>query len=395
MALVRAERVLETSTTTGTGSLSLGGPVTGYRSFASVMATNDTAYYAIVAVDSSGRPTGDWETGLGTLTGATTLTRTTVLASSNGGALVTLTSGTKQVFLTLSSTEIVNIVADLASKASATKVDVYDANDTWTKPDGAKFVDVFCISGGNGGQSGALAATNTLAGVDAAGGVAGFFGRLSAAFSIPAEVLTPTVTVTIGAGGTGGASRTTVGTGNSGTNGGASSFGSYMSVSGSIDPGGAGGGGGSVADAIGGNGLAGSYIGIASSTLLFSMTAVAYTNITNGGPSVIPTAGTAGTGASTTNATATGTAGGAADNLTGAGAGRIAGRGGGGGGAGVTSAGAATACIGGDGGNGGWPGGGGGGGGGAAAQRSSLPTGSKSGKGGDGADGGVIVVTRF
>lgn len=393
MALVRAERVLETSTTTGTGSLTLGGPVTGYRSFASVMSTSDTCYYAIVAVDSSGRPTGAWETGLGTLTGATTFTRTTVLASSNGGALVNLTSGTKQVFLTLTSTEIVNIVADIASKASATKVDVYSSNDTWTRPDGAKFVDVICVSGGNGGNSGALAANLTTSSVDASGGLGGTFGGLAARFFIPADALTPTVSITVGAGGAGGAARTTTGSSNGGGTAGGSSFGSYVTVSNS-NSGTSGGNGGGVVDGVAANGNVGQIPALYRPVLALNYTsdasAVSYTSVANAA-----TGGTAGTAANTNNATATGGNGGNGTTLTGASAGQISSGGGGGGGAGVISAGAATACIGGDGGNGGFPGGGGGGGGGAGAVRNSLPTGSRSGKGGDGGSGAVVVITRF
>lgn len=98
MALIKADRVKETSSTTGTGALTLGGAMTGYRAFSSVCTTNDTIWYAIQAVDGSGAPTGDWETGLGTYSGANTLTRTTVYASSNSNAVVNFGAGTKQVW---------------------------------------------------------------------------------------------------------------------------------------------------------------------------------------------------------------------------------------------------------------------------------------------------------
>jgi len=99
MAHVIVDRIKETTTTTGTGALALAGAVMGYRTFSAVCSTNDTVYYALQAVDGAGAPTGDWEVGLGTYSGTNTLTRTTVLASSNSGAIVSLASGTKQVWL--------------------------------------------------------------------------------------------------------------------------------------------------------------------------------------------------------------------------------------------------------------------------------------------------------
>lgn len=99
MALIVADRILETSLTTGTGALALGGAVTSFRAFDDVMANNDTCYYRIVAIDGSGNPTGDWEVGLGTFTDTDTLTRTAIHASSNAGAAVSFAAGTKHVAL--------------------------------------------------------------------------------------------------------------------------------------------------------------------------------------------------------------------------------------------------------------------------------------------------------
>jgi len=93
MALVLADRVRETTTTTGTGTVSLGGAVTDYQSFAAI-GTGNTTYYTI-----AGTGTGEWEVGLGTYTSAgNTLSRDTVLASSNSGNLVNFSAGTKDVF---------------------------------------------------------------------------------------------------------------------------------------------------------------------------------------------------------------------------------------------------------------------------------------------------------
>lgn len=96
MAKIFADRVLETTTTTGTGPVTLAGAVTGYQALSDVMSNGDTADYAIIAVDGSGVPTGQWETGLGTYASGV-LTRTTVHASSNSDAAVSFSAGTKRV----------------------------------------------------------------------------------------------------------------------------------------------------------------------------------------------------------------------------------------------------------------------------------------------------------
>lgn len=94
MALVLADRVRETTTTTGTGTVTLGGAVTGFQSFA-VVGNGNTTYYTI-----AGQGTSEWEVGIGTYTSVgTTLSRDTVLASSNSGSLVSFSSGTKDVFV--------------------------------------------------------------------------------------------------------------------------------------------------------------------------------------------------------------------------------------------------------------------------------------------------------
>lgn len=87
-----ADRVQETTTTTGTGALNLDGAVTGCRAFSSAFSSGDTVPYSIVG-DS------EWEVGIGTLTSGSpwTLTRTTVLASSNAGSAVNFSVGTKNV----------------------------------------------------------------------------------------------------------------------------------------------------------------------------------------------------------------------------------------------------------------------------------------------------------
>ena len=93
MALVLADRVQETTTTTGTGTVTLAGAATGYQTFVAVGDGNST-YYTIAGGS-------EWEVGIGTYTASgTTLSRTTVISSSNSGSLVTFSAGTKNVFVT-------------------------------------------------------------------------------------------------------------------------------------------------------------------------------------------------------------------------------------------------------------------------------------------------------
>jgi hypothetical protein len=93
MALVVKDRVQETSTTTGTGTFTLAGAVSGFQSF-SAIGDGNTTYYAIVGG-------AEWEVGLGTYTSSgTTLSRDTILESSNGGTAVNFSAGTKNVFVT-------------------------------------------------------------------------------------------------------------------------------------------------------------------------------------------------------------------------------------------------------------------------------------------------------
>jgi hypothetical protein len=96
MAFVIADRVRETSTTIGTGNFTLAGAVDRFRTFDSVLDTGDTTYYTIA--DQSGV---GWEVGIATFTSPSTLARTTILSSSNGGSAVDFGAGSKDVFITL------------------------------------------------------------------------------------------------------------------------------------------------------------------------------------------------------------------------------------------------------------------------------------------------------
>ena len=105
MALVIADRVREQSTTTGTGTLTLTGAVTGFQTFSSAIGNGNTTYYTI-----SNTGTTEWEVGIGTVS-AGQLARTTILSSSNAGALVNFSAGTKDVFVTYPAEKSVNLDA--------------------------------------------------------------------------------------------------------------------------------------------------------------------------------------------------------------------------------------------------------------------------------------------
>ena len=95
MPFILEDRVRESSTTTGTGDITLAGAPGGYQKFSAVMTVGDSTWYAIVL------PGSAWEVGLGTYSAANTLQRTTVLRSSNAGAAVNFAAGTKDVFIAL------------------------------------------------------------------------------------------------------------------------------------------------------------------------------------------------------------------------------------------------------------------------------------------------------
>ena len=100
MALILKDRVKETSTTTGTGTYTLAGAVTGFESFGEI-GNGNTTYYT--CTDGT-----DFETGIGTYTASgTTLARTTIVQSSNSDNAVNWTSGTRTLFCTLPAEKMV------------------------------------------------------------------------------------------------------------------------------------------------------------------------------------------------------------------------------------------------------------------------------------------------
>ena len=103
MALVINDRVKETTTTTGTGAVALGGAVTGFETFASGVGNSNTTYYAIVH-----QTANEFEVGLGTLDGdSSDLTRTTVISSSNSDSAVSFSAGTKDIFCTVPASKLI------------------------------------------------------------------------------------------------------------------------------------------------------------------------------------------------------------------------------------------------------------------------------------------------
>lgn len=103
MAIVIKDRVKEVTSSTGTGAISMGGAVTGFRAFSSAFTTGDQTYYVIEGGS-------EWEVGKGTLTTGTpwTMSRDTILASSNAGAAVNFSAGTKVVYCDMPASVLVN-----------------------------------------------------------------------------------------------------------------------------------------------------------------------------------------------------------------------------------------------------------------------------------------------
>lgn len=115
MAFVIADRVKETTTTAGNGTVTLLGASAGYQSFAAV-GNGNTTYYCI-----AGQTTSEWEVGIGTYTSSgTTLSRDTVLSSSNSGSKVVFSAGTKDVFVTYPSQKAIYDGGPLGTPSSGT-----------------------------------------------------------------------------------------------------------------------------------------------------------------------------------------------------------------------------------------------------------------------------------
>jgi hypothetical protein len=121
MALVVADRVQETSVTSGTGTLTLAGALAGYQTFSTAIGNGNTTFYTIYDPNAY-----DWEVGIGTV-GAGTLARTTVLSNSAGTtSQISFASNSKFVFCTYPAEKSINYDAN----GVATIGDVLGYSDT-------------------------------------------------------------------------------------------------------------------------------------------------------------------------------------------------------------------------------------------------------------------------
>lgn len=146
-------------------------------------------------------------------------------ASGGGSGTVTSVALTVPANMSVSGSPITTS-GTLAITSTTPAIQVFTSSGTWTKPAGCTFVDVELFSGGGGGSGGAVEASGTVAGGGGGGG-AGSYARAR----FLASDLTGTVTVTVGAAGSGGTgAASTGGSGGLGSSGGATSFGSYVST---------------------------------------------------------------------------------------------------------------------------------------------------------------------
>ena len=163
MALVLNDRVKETSTTAGTVTQELSGAVTGFEGFVAGIGNTNTTYYCI-----SHTTAEEWEVGVGTVTDATpdTLSRDTVISSSNGDAKVNFTAGIKDVFCTEPASKTMEMlmtgVGDIVySSAANTPARLAAGSDT----------EVLTLA--SGVPSWAAATTGDITGVTAGTGLSG------------------------------------------------------------------------------------------------------------------------------------------------------------------------------------------------------------------------------
>jgi len=112
MPLQLKDRVLETASAPGTGTVTLLGASLGYQSFNTALTSGNTTYYAIADLGGA-----NWEVGIGTFTSPNQLARNTILESSGGGSIVNFSSGTQNVFITYPAEKSVNL--DASNNVSA------------------------------------------------------------------------------------------------------------------------------------------------------------------------------------------------------------------------------------------------------------------------------------
>jgi hypothetical protein len=164
MALIKADRVKESSTSTGASTFALAGAYTGFRSFSSVCSVGDTFYYVIDSDLGS-----EWETGLGTYSAVNTLTRTTVHSSSNSNNIVTFSAGTKNVYISLTGNQL-GTLSTLSGSETLTNKTINASNNTITNVSLTSGVTgTLPLANGGTGTTTAQLAINALAGAVTSG----------------------------------------------------------------------------------------------------------------------------------------------------------------------------------------------------------------------------------
>lgn len=203
MAFITADRVKDTSTTTGTGNITVSGSAPfGYRTFSTVLSVADTFYYAI-----QGQSTAEWEIGVGTYASTNQFARTTVLASSASGSAVSFSSGTKNVFITLAATRTLQ----LGPSDTLTAGSVPYGTGSALAYTAAGTSGQFLKSNGAGAPTWVTAAgTGTVTSVDVSGGTTGL--TTSGGPVTTSGTITIAGTLAIANGGTNGTATPTAGT---------------------------------------------------------------------------------------------------------------------------------------------------------------------------------------
>lgn len=140
MAAVNKDFVIEASTTTGTGAFTLAGAVDGLRTFASVCSIGDTVRYIIKQIDGD---IGNFEVGEGVYSSSSTLTRTSVVDSSNAGALVDFSAGLKNVYMGIDATRATWARERLfAARTYYVRTDGSDSNNGLANTSGGAFLTI-------------------------------------------------------------------------------------------------------------------------------------------------------------------------------------------------------------------------------------------------------------
>jgi hypothetical protein len=202
MAFITADRVKDTSTTTGTGNITVSGSAPfGYRTFSTVLSVSDTFYYAI-----QGQSTAEWEIGVGTYASTNQFARTTVLASSASNSAVSFSSGTKNVFITLAAARTLQ----LKSSDTPTAGSIPYGDGSTLSYSSVGTAGQVLLSGGSGSPTWSSAGTGSVTSVAVSGGTTGL--TTSGGPVTTSGTITIAGTLATANGGTGGTATPTAGT---------------------------------------------------------------------------------------------------------------------------------------------------------------------------------------